>query len=54
MDPALAGTGCASYATWYDAQVAYESAGATAADPALVNALDPNADGVACEELMTY
>ncbi|MDQ3411158.1 MAG: CAP domain-containing protein, partial [Chloroflexota bacterium] len=53
VDPALAGAGCANYATWYDAQVAYESAGATAADPALVNSLDPNWDGVACEELMT-
>ena len=53
-DPALAGTGCANYGTWYDAQVAYETAGGTAADPGLVNSLDPNWDGVACEELMAY
>lgn len=53
-DPALAGTGCANYGTWYDAQVAYETAGGTAADPGFVNSLDPNWDGVACEELMAY
>lgn len=53
-DPALAGTGCANYGTWYDAQVAYEAGGGTAADPGFVNSLDPNWDGVACEELMAY
>ncbi len=54
LDPAQAGTGCANYGTWYDAQVAYENAGGTAADPSFVNSLDPNWDGVACEELMAY
>ncbi len=44
--------GCDSYASWYDAQVAYEAAGITAADPAIVTALDPDYDGIACEEGM--
>jgi hypothetical protein len=44
--------GCNSYASWYDAQVAYEAAGITAADPAVVAALDPDYDGIACEEGM--
>jgi len=43
---------CAQYATWYDAQVAYENLGATAADPALVEEVDSNYDGIACEEMM--
>ena len=43
---------CSQYATWYDAQVAYENLGATAADPALVQEVDPNYDGIACEEMM--
>jgi hypothetical protein len=43
---------CGSYASWYDAQVAYEAAGATAADPAMVQALDPDYDGIACEDGM--
>jgi hypothetical protein len=44
--------GCDSYASWYDAQVAYEAAGMTAADPGVVTALDPDYDGIACEEGM--
>jgi hypothetical protein len=44
--------GCDSYASWYDAQVAYEAAGITAADPEVVAALDPDYDGIACEEGM--
>lgn len=44
--------GCSSYVSWYDAQVAYEAAGMTAADPAMVEALDPDYDGIACEEAM--
>ena len=44
--------GCGSYGSWYDAQVAYEAAGMTAADPAIVAALDPDYDGIACEEGM--
>ncbi len=43
---------CSSYGSWYDAQVAYEAAGTTAADPAMVQALDPDFDGIACEEGM--
>jgi hypothetical protein len=51
-DTAAAGGFCSQYATWYDAQVAYENLGATAADPALVQEVDPNYDGIACEEMM--
>jgi hypothetical protein len=43
---------CSQYATWYDAQITYENLGATAADPALVQEVDPNYDGIACEEMM--
>jgi hypothetical protein len=43
---------CGAYGDWYDAQVAYENAGATAADPAMVQAMDPDYDGIACEEGM--
>src|SRR5215213_8896680 len=43
---------CSRYATWYDAQIAYENLGATAADPALVEEVDSNYDGIACEEMM--
>ena len=50
--PASTVAGCDSYASWYDAQVAYEAAGMTAADPAVVAALDPDYDGIACEEGM--
>src|SRR5919106_254812 len=42
---------CSQYATWYDAQLAYENLGATAADPALVQEVDANYDGIACEEM---
>jgi hypothetical protein len=44
--------GCDSYLSWYDAQIAYEAAGLTAADPAIVSSLDPDYDGIACEESM--
>ena len=43
---------CEAYGDWYDAQVAYENAGATEADPAMVQAMDPDYDGIACEERM--
>ncbi len=43
---------CSQYATWYDAQVAYENLGATAADPGLVEAVDSDYDGIACEAMM--
>jgi hypothetical protein len=43
---------CGDYASWYDAQLAYEAAGRTDADPALVSSLDPDADGIACEDGM--
>ena len=49
---AAAGGFCAQYATWYDAQVAYENLGATTADPALVEEVDLDYDGIACEALM--
>ena len=49
---AASGGFCSQYPTWYDAQIAYENLGATAADPALVQEVDPNYDGIACEELM--
>jgi hypothetical protein len=51
-DTAASGGFCSQYATWYDAQVAYEDLGATAADPALVQAVDPDYDGIACEDIM--
>jgi hypothetical protein len=44
--------GCGDYASWYDAQVAYEAAGMLDADPAIIAALDPDYDGIACEEGM--
>jgi hypothetical protein len=50
--PASTVAGCSSYISWYDAQVAYEAAGMTSADPAMVEALDPDFDGIACEEAM--
>ena len=50
--PGTTVAGCDSYGSWYDAQVAYEAAGITAADPAVVAALDPDYDGIACEEGM--
>ena len=49
---ATTGGFCSQYATWYDAQIAYENLGAMAADPALVQEVDPNYDGIACEEMM--
>ncbi len=51
-DSGATGGFCTQYATWYDAQIAYENLGATAADPALVQEVDPNYDGIACEEYM--
>lgn len=39
---------CADYPSWYDAQIALESAG----DPALASSLDPDGNGIACEEGM--
>ena len=54
MTESTAPTGgfCAQYPTWYDAQLAYENLGGAAADPALVQEVDPNYDGIACEEFM--
>jgi hypothetical protein len=52
-DSAPVATGfCAQYGTWYDAQVAYEGLGGTAADPALVQEVDADYDGIACEGVM--
>ncbi len=45
---------CAAYGSWYDAQVAYETAGGLSADPGFVAAVDPDYDGVACEDLIVY
>ena len=50
--PASSVPGCGSYGSWYDAQVAYEAAGMLDADPAIIAALDPDSDGIACEEGM--
>jgi hypothetical protein len=50
--PAVPAMSCAAYPDWLSAQSAYEAAGRTAADPALVNAVDPDWDGIACEERM--
>ena len=40
----------AGFTVW--PQVAYEAAGMTEADPEVVSALDPDYDGIACEEAM--
>ena len=42
---------CGDYATRDDAQAAYEAAGGTSADPALVQSLDPDGNGVACDSM---
>jgi hypothetical protein len=39
---------CTDYPSWYDAQLALEST----VDDALINALDPDGDAIACEEVM--
>lgn len=39
---------CGDYPTWYDAQLALESA----TDSALVSSLDPDGNAIACEEVM--
>ena len=49
---AYAPAACGDFPSWYDAQLAYEDAGGLAADPALVAAVDPDYDGIACEEAM--
>lgn len=51
-DAAATVAGCGNYGSWYDAQVAYEAAGMLNADPAIIDALDPDYDGIACEEGM--
>lgn len=43
---------CADFPTWYDAQIYYESAGSAIEAPELAASLDPDFDGVACEEIM--
>lgn len=40
---------CADYPSWYDAQLALESTG----DAALISSLDPDGNGIACEETMS-
>jgi hypothetical protein len=39
---------CSDYPTWYDAQLTLESS----VDPAVIGALDPDGDTIACEEVM--
>jgi hypothetical protein len=39
---------CGDFPTWYDAQLMLEST----VDPAVIAALDPDGDAIACEELM--
>lgn len=46
-DPAAVAA-CSDYPTWYDAQLALESA----VDEPTIAALDPDGDAIACEELM--
>jgi hypothetical protein len=43
---------CDAYASWYDAQNAYEAAGGADGDPSMVAALDPDGNGIACEAMM--
>ena len=43
-----AASGCGDYPTWYDAQLALESS----TDAALISALDPDGDAIACEAVM--
>jgi hypothetical protein len=43
---------CDAYGSWYDAQNAYEAAGGVDGDPSMVAALDPDANGIACEAMM--
>jgi len=45
-------TTCADYGTWYDAQTGYEAAGRLNAPAGLVDNLDPDRNGIACEALM--
>lgn len=45
---------CDGYAGWYEAQVAYEAAGGVGGDPGLVQTVDADYDGVACEYLIVY
>jgi hypothetical protein len=52
LSPAVSTVSCANYPSWYDAQVFYEAAGMTDADASIVAALDPDFDGIACEEAM--
>jgi len=42
------GPSCYDYGSWYDAQIALEDSG----DPAIAAALDPDGNGIACEDAM--
>ncbi len=48
----FATSSCGDFGSWYDAQLGYESAGRLTAPDGLVSALDPDFDGIACEERM--
>lgn len=50
--PFTATTTCADYGSWYDAQTGYEGAGRLSAPSDLIDSVDPDYDGIACEELM--
>lgn len=43
---------CSAYPDWYAAQTNYENAGGVQAADSLVNAVDADRDGIACEEMM--
>lgn len=43
---------CGDFTTWYDAQTAYEDAGAIDAPDALIDSIDRDRDGIACESMM--
>jgi len=44
---------CSDFPGWLEAQVSYEEAGGTAGDAGMVASMDPDTDGIACEEMMT-
>jgi hypothetical protein len=43
---------CGDYATWYDAQTAYEASGALDSPESLIDSIDRDRDGIACESMM--
>jgi hypothetical protein len=43
---------CSAYGDWYEAQTNYEAAGGVDAADSLVEAVDPDRNGIACESMM--